>query len=654
MSWTRLCVRYSTDPIRCLLFASQGNDTTSNFTASIDNVDKLIFYGSIESQDGTSKFCYSYKKGKDEKLYMDFQKVNTCAPPSDTPQIIPEGGYGGITYLYTEKPSEQLNLTEYIYRYAKDPKTGITRSMISRAGNAGWVTGEWSGGGTFWAYDYDKSDDNQFIICGRDCIDMKNTPNPLFQLTHGYCYKKGDKALSDFSNFWSRSEFEYNCDGSLIHQEKVVNNANANADGEDNYFLQYDVDPGSRIYDYTTPNDSGYPNTDVIPIINIFKNVSGGADDVYGLFKKLTLNDKFMFCKRPKSEASNGIINDSYSVKYMSYWAGETLTKIKNKYVDMNSPACDDTMGKYCDINWGKSGSDCFDWCKGFETSGGRCEKIITKFCLAENNVNLPICQDTINEIIRKNPDRRPKLLVDMRNKWIDINKNRLLDADFLKFCKNDDTSVASVSNIDVTIKNRCDTLYKDYCKSKAASLDPKITKLCSCINGKVIADTLIPQCHDMVCMNDGYKTLDMINYKNCPKCVNLQVIKNVATDAQISNIKQDLICNVTETEIKSSDTSETTTTTKTDETKPEDEQNKNVGETEKTTETDTTETDTSDDSTNDESEEEPKEDNTMIYIFIAVFVILCIIFVMVMFSGGKKNMHRSDRGSHNHRRRRR
>ena len=74
MSWIRLCVKFKKDPIRCILFHSVSNDTDtpSGFNDEIDYETKLEFYGSIIPQNGASKFCYSYKMGSDQNLYMDF------------------------------------------------------------------------------------------------------------------------------------------------------------------------------------------------------------------------------------------------------------------------------------------------------------------------------------------------------------------------------------------------------------------------------------------------------------------------------------------------------------------------------------------------------------------------------------------------------
>lgn len=635
MSWTRLCVRYNNNPLRCVLFASRGNDDTSGFNYNLEGIDKLIFYGSIEPQNKTNKFCYSYKKGSDGLIYMDFNKVDTCLPPSNEALNIQEGGYGGSVYLYTSKPDEQLNLTEYIYRYATS--NGITRSMISKASNANWAnSNEWSGGGTFWAYNYDKMDDNQFIICGRSCTAMDSNPNPLFQFKDGYCYNKGNDALSDFSNKWNRKIFDYDCDGSLIHQERLKDNGNA--DGEDHFFLRYNVDPRSRTDPnsdmYATPPNSNFSGVEVIPIINIFKNVSGGADDVYGMFKKLTLNDKYLFCQRPKSGANDNIIKHSNSVKYMKYSAVDLYNDIKNKYIDPDSNQCKDVMKEYCKINWGKAGNDCYNYCRNNEANNDTCEPIVRNFCLSDNNINLPICKESINNIIGKYPDRRPALLKDLRNKWLDLNKNRLMDDDVLKFCKADDTTIAAKqSNLDLTIKNRCDSLYKDFCSSKSGSLDPKVKKICGCINGKTIANILIPQCHDSVCMQDGYKTADMIGYTNCPKCVNILSIKNIASDAQIANIKQDMICKVTE------NTTTTTTSTDTETTK----KTQNDGTTTTSTKTTNSGGDTSGSSSNkntsedsDSSDNSNESDNTssknniFLYMIFALFIILCILGIVM------------------------
>lgn len=61
--------------------------------------------------------------------------------------------------------------------------------------------------------------------------------------------------------------------------------------------------------------------------------------------------------------------------------------------------------------------------------------------------------------------------------------------------------------------------------------------------------------------MQEGYKTADMIGYANCPKCVNILSIKNVASSAQIANIKQDMICKVEENNTTTTSNNTTTTT---------------------------------------------------------------------------------------------
>ena len=645
MSWARLCIRYNNNPLRSILFASKGNDDVAGFNYNLEGIDKITFYGSIEPQNKMNKFCYSYKKAADGLTYMDFYKVDICSPPSNGEALnLQEGGYGGAIYLYTSKPDEQLNLSEYIYRYATDIK-GVTRTMISHVNNKNWSnSNDWTGGGTFWAYTYDKGDDNQFIICGSSCMDLP-IGNPLFQLSDGYCYNKGSNALSDFSKRNDRKTFDYNCDGSLIHHENL--NGNGDADSDDNLFQRYDVDPSSETDQddemYILPKDSNYPYNEVLPVINIFKNVSGGADDIYGLFKKLTLNDKYLLCQRPESASADNILKHSYSVKYMMYSAISVENDIKNKYIKQDSQQCIDTMNSYCKINWGKSGQDCYNYCRYKEVGNDVCEPTIKNYCTSDNNINLPICKETINNIIEKYPDRRPVLLKDLRNKWLDLNKNRLTDDDVLKFCKADDTTIAAKqSNLDTTMKSRCDSLYKDFCTSRTGSQDPKIKKICSCINGKTIANILIPQCHDGVCMQEGYKTADMIGYVNCPKCVNILSIKNVASSAQIANIKQDMICKVEE---NNTTTTSNNTTTETEEQKNSADTSADALAADKAAADKAAKAKAAAEAAEEDATTEAN--NIYLYIIIALFVIICIFGVIMVVSNNSSSRSKSRKRAH-------
>ena len=630
MSWIRLCVKFKKDPIRCILFHSVSNDTDtpSGFNDEIDYETKLEFYGSIIPQNGASKFCYSYKMGSDQNLYMDFYKTDTC--PTANNHSIPEGGYGGAVYLYTSKPSDTRYLQEYKYYSATDSKTGIKRFMIMPHWRTAW-NGGWKEEGTFWAYNYDKSDDGKFIICGRECKQMTES-NPLFQLDHVYCKTTGSKALEGGNSVWNRANFTWGCDGALIRQEKVKGSPNYNGDGDDNYFYgSYgkNVDVGSTVDDYWTPKNGGFPDSETIPIINVFKNVSGGADDVYGLYKMISLNDKYMYCKR--ADKTHNILTTSNSIKYMKYSAKDLDDAAKIKYAP-GSDECKNVFNEYTKQMWGRSGESSYNHCKNNEL-GGICEPAIRKYCVEESNVMQPICVETVKNLITNYPDRRPKLLKDIRNKYLEMNKSKPMEKNFISYCQADDSAIKSpVSNLDTEFKTSCDTIYTDFCKKNASSQNTEIKKICGCINGKTIKDLLIPNCYDSVCMESGYKTNNMITYTNCPKCVNIQLIKNVASDAQISNIKQEMRCEVEENTTYNNDESEDL---------PPDDQSSPGGD----------ENGGEDQEQNDEQrdeenlKEEEKPDNTTNYILLGVFIVVLLIIVgLIVSSGGSGGSGRSRR----------
>lgn len=642
MSWIRLCVRFKNGPLRCIMFHSTGTDETSGFVDTVDYENKLVFYGSLQgSHSSLSKFCYSYKQGSDGKLYMDFYKADTCSPGGET--FITEGGFGGYIYLYNSKPNEELNTMEYKYYQATDSRTGIKRYMIMPHWRTAWINGEWSYVGSFWAQNYDRSDDNKFIICGRKCVRMREV-NPLFQLDkHTYCKNNGSSATSDGNNVWNRKYFDWDCNGALIHQERVKGPPNHNDNGDDNYFkdrYSKDTDPDNKVDGYITPKNGGFGGLEVIPVINIFRNNTGGADDIWGLYKELNDNERYMLCKR--ADKGNNIPTHSNSIQYMKYSARDIYDEIKNKY-DPKSETCKNILLDYSKRTWGIAGSDGFNICKNKETDSN-CESVIREYCLKDKNVMQPVCQETIKNLISRNSDRRPRLLKDLRNKYLDIklseNKDIPVDKTFRTFCEADDTALVSVSNVDTEFKKKCDDIYSAFCKRNASSLNKTIKDMCSCVNGKTIGDKLIPFCHDKTCIGSGYKTSSMITFNQCPKCVNIQEIKNIASDAQISNIKQDMICNVTE------NTSETTTADKDKTETGLGDLTKEMEEAKKKLEEEQMDSENSGEENSDEENTSDEKKDYTNYIYGGAFLLVVLIIVYMLMSSSRRRANARRRRS--------